>query len=123
MDDNWFDQIKAAYPKRGKGCNYGWPQAFKLIQGHMKDGHSFETILKGTQDYCTGSKLCGNFGTEYIKQASTFFGPGLHFLDEYETEDVEEVRTYRQPEEYSDEQRKADADKAWRELNKLKGVS
>jgi hypothetical protein len=32
------------------------------------------------------------------------------------------VREYRKPEELSDDQRKADAAKAWRDLNRLKGA-
>lgn len=118
LPDDWFDQIKAAYPKRSRGKNYGWPKAYKLLQGHLRQ-HSFETILQGTKDYCEAAKLSGDYGTEFIKQACTFFGPGLHFLDEYE---IGEDRIYRKPEEYTEEQRQADAAKAWAELNRLKGV-
>ena len=109
--DDWFNQLKAEYPKRAKGCGYGWPKAFICIQERMKV-HSFESILEGTKAYCAGTKACGDYGTEFVKQASTFYGPGLHFLDEYETDDVEEVREYRQPEEYTEEQRKIDREKA-----------
>ena len=119
IPDDWFEQIKAAYPKRGKGCGYGWPQAFMLIKTRMSEGHSFESILEGTKAYCKGTKAAGNYGTEFVKQACTFFGPGLHFLDEYETEDQEEVRVYRKPEEYTEEQRKIDAKKADENLAKL----
>lgn len=105
--DDWFNQIKAAYPKRARGCGYEWPKARKLIIEHMKN-YSFEDILSGTRDYCAASKVCGNYGTVYIKQASTFFGPGEHFLDEFECGEPELEHVYRKPEEVSSEQRKRD---------------
>ena len=110
--DDWFEQLKAAYPKRSKGKCYGWPDAFKKIQLHFRDGHSFETILQGTKDYCAASKLSGDYGTEFIKQASTFYGPQLCFLDEYELEEAVPEVKYRKPEELTEEQRKRDAEKA-----------
>ena len=119
IPEDWFKQIKEAYPKRSKGKGYGWPDAFKKIQERMSEGHSFEDILEGTKNYCAGTKLSGDYGTEFVKQASTFFGPGLHFLDEYETEDPEEVREYRKPEVYTDEMRQIDAKKAEENLAKL----
>ena len=119
IPEDWFQQIKKAYPKRSKGKAYEWPKAFKNIQERMREGHSFEDILNGTNNYCAGTKLSGDYGTEYVKQASTFFGPGLHFLDEFETEDVEAVREYRKPEEYTEEMRQVDAKKAEENLAKL----
>ena len=116
LPEDWFSQIKQEYPKRAKGCGYGWPDAFRQAQTRMKEGHSFADLLDGTKNYCAGSKACGNYGTEYIKQASTFYGPGLHFMDEYETEDVEEEREYRKPEVYTDEAKAEDAKKAVEEM-------
>lgn len=96
--EDWFDQLKKAYPKRSKGKAYAWPGAFKQIQKRFKEGRTFEEVLQGTKDYCEATKLSGDYGTEFVKQASTFFGPDLHFLDEFETEDVVPEVRYRRPE-------------------------
>ena len=118
--EDWFKQIKAAYPKRAKGKAYEWPKAFQQLQLRFKEGHSFEDILQGTKDYCAASKLSGDYGGEYIKMASTFFGPGLHFLDEYELEEAVVERTYRKQEEISPEQRSADILAFERDMEKYK---
>ena len=106
--DNWLSLLKAEYPKRSRGKAYGWPDAFKQLQKRFSEGHTFEDILQGTKDYCSASKLSGDYGTEFIKMASTFYGSGLHFMDEYETEDAIPEVKYRRPQELSDEQRQAD---------------
>ena len=104
VPDDWIRQIKNAYPKRGIGCNYEWPKAIQNMQQRMREGHSFADILAGTKNYCLASKQCGNHGSAFVKQASTFFGPGLHFLDEFE---VGEEYKPRQPKEYTEEDRAA----------------
>ena len=108
VPDNWLDLLKSEYPKRSRGKAYGWPDAFKQIQLRFKEGHSFESILQGTKDYCVASKLSGDYGTEFIKMASTFYGKQLCFLDEYELEDAIPEVKYRRPQELTSEQRKAD---------------
>jgi len=108
LPKDYLAQLKAEYPKRAKGKAYGWPEAFKQLQMRFKEGHDFETILQGTKDYCAACRISGDYGSEFVKMASTFYGKQLCFLDEYELEDaVPEVR-YRKPEELSDRQRQAD---------------
>ena len=114
--------LKETYPKRAKGKAYGWPKAFTEIQKRIKEGHSWGDILQGTKDYCAATKLSGDYGTEFIKMASTFYGVGLHFLDEYEFEDaVPEVR-YRKPQELTEEQKAEDIRKWEEQMKRFRGV-
>ena len=110
--DNWLDLLKAEYPKRSKGKAYGWPEAVIRLEGGLIKRFGFEAILQGTKDYCAASKLSGDYGTEFIKMASTFYGKQLCFLDEYELEDAIPEVVYRRPEELSPAQKRIDADKA-----------
>lgn len=119
IPEDWLAQLKAEYPKRSKGKAYGWPNAFKQIQMRFKEGHSFETILQGTKDYCAATKLSGDYGTEFVKQACTFYGQQLCFLDEYELEDATPEIRYRRPTELTDEQKRIDADKGTANLRRL----
>ena len=102
---DWIKQIKTAYPKRAIGCSYEWPKAIQQMQQRMREGHSFDDLLEGAKNYCLAAKQCGNYGSEYVKQASTFFGPGLHFLDEFE---VGEEFVPRQPEVVTNEMKVED---------------
>ena len=107
--DNHLTQLKKAYPKRSRGKAYGWPDAYRQLQKRLAEGHSFETILQGTKDYCAATKLSGDYGTEFVKQACTFYGPQLCFLDEYELEDAAPEVVYRRPEIRTKEQQSEDA--------------
>jgi hypothetical protein len=117
--EDWFTQLKQAYPKRSKGKAYAWPAAFKQLQMRLREGHSFEDILQGTKDYCAATKLSGDYGSEYVKQASTFYGPGLHFLDEYETEDPTPEVVYRRPRELTAEEKQRERLKGENNLRQL----
>lgn len=117
--EDWFSQLKQAYPKRSKGKAYAWPAAFKQLQNRLREGHSFEDILQGTKDYCAATKLSGDYGSEFVKQASTFYGPGLHFLDEYETEDPTPEVVYRRPVELTPEQQEAERRRGEENLRQL----
>jgi len=116
VPDDWLKQLKNAYPKRAIGCNYEWPKAHKLIQERMREGHSFDDILAGTKNYCLASKQCGNYGTPFVKQASTFFGPGLHFLDEFE---VGEEWVPKTPEVVTEKMKKEDQQKWVEDMHRL----
>ena len=90
---DWLEQLKNEYPKRAGG--HGWGHARVRVLARIKEGHAFEQIKDGTsryRHYCTNA---GISGTEFVKQAQTFYGPGLWFLDDYdthqETEDVAEL--------------------------------
>jgi hypothetical protein len=121
MDDEDFKALKAEYPKRARGRGYEWPKAFLQIKKRLAEGHSFDDIMRGTKDYCAASKISGDYGTEFIKMASTFYGPGLHFLDEYELEEPTPEIRYRRPQELTEEQRTADILKFEKDMKRLKG--
>lgn len=86
--DDWIQQLKKAYPKRARGKNYNWPVAIRHLRGHLKN-YPFDMILSGTEEFCKAMKISGDYGTEFIPMASTFYGPQERFLDEYETEGPE----------------------------------
>ena len=83
LPHDWQKLIKLAYPKRR---GQGWKIAFEKIEKHVEDGHTFEDILKGADNY---RRYCAENEIEakYIKMASTFFGPGEWF---YEYDDLDE---------------------------------
>lgn len=116
--------LKEAYPKRAKGNAYAWPAAFKQCEKRMSEGYSFDELLEGTKNYCAGTKADGSYGTCYVKQASTFYGPDLHFLDEFETEDATATAepVYRRPEQISPEQLAEDRRKGEEQLKRLQNV-
>ena len=111
LPEDWVSRLKSEYPKRSRGKNYGWPDAIKKLEGGLLKQYGYDVILQGTKDYCASSKICGDYGTEFIKMASSFYNQ-LGFLDDYETEDVTPEFQYRRPEELSPEQKKRDNDLA-----------
>ncbi|MDZ3934848.1 hypothetical protein UXB74_26715, partial [Escherichia marmotae] len=42
-----------------------------------------ETMLNGVKRYAAWVRFSGNTGTQFVKQASTFFGPDRHFEDSW----------------------------------------
>ena len=67
-----------AYPSRAGGNSRA--AAYKAYVARIREGHSPETLLAGVLRYAEFCRDTGKVGTEYVKQGSTFFGPGLHFL-------------------------------------------
>jgi hypothetical protein len=80
LPEDWFEMVKAAYPKRDGG--QGWPIARRKIECALADGTDFERILLGTRNYAAYCKRTGKVGTEMTMQAQRFFGPGMYW-DEY----------------------------------------
>lgn len=74
-----FDQGWDEYPKRPGNSK---ADALKAWKARLKEGHKPETMIAGVKRYAA---YCKAEKTEpkYVKQAATFFGPGLHFLDEW----------------------------------------
>ena len=81
-DPAWFLEFKSRYPKRANG--YGWRDALKAGEARLKQGHTVEAILTGTDRYASIVRSSGKEGTEYVKLPATFLGPALHFLEAYE---------------------------------------
>ncbi|SAI93490.1 hypothetical protein [Enterobacter hormaechei] len=77
-----FEQAWQVYPKRAGGNPKA--AAFKAWRTRLKDGVSPEIMLAGVKRYAAYVTATGSTGTQFVKQASTFFGPDLHFEEEWQ---------------------------------------
>ncbi|WP_260523977.1 hypothetical protein [Serratia sp. PL7] len=76
-----FETAWRAYPRRpGSPDKHG---AFKAWNARLREGVTSESMLDGTRRYAAFVVATGKSGTEFIKQAKTFFGPSRHFEDEW----------------------------------------
>lgn len=76
-----FEAAWGAYPNRA-GDNPK-PRALKAWTARTMAGYAPETILTGVQRYARFCEMTGKVGTETVKQAATFFGPDLAFLEDW----------------------------------------
>lgn len=74
-----FELVWSIYPKRAGGNSKS--DAFKAWNARIKDGTAAEEIYSGVERYAAFVKFEGNLNTQYVKQAKTFFGPGMHFKE------------------------------------------
>lgn len=74
---NDFEQAWQAYPKRAGGNSKA--AARKARKARIKDGVNTEAMLAGVNRYAGYVRATGSAGTQYVKQAATFFGPDKHF--------------------------------------------
>lgn len=74
-----FELVWSIYPKRAGGNSKF--DAFKAWNARIKDGTAAEEIYSGVERYAAFVKFEGNLNTQYVKQAKTFFGPGMHFSE------------------------------------------
>jgi hypothetical protein len=72
-----FEQAWSLYPKRAGGNSKA--DALKAWNARIAAGIESARMLDGVQRYAAFCKATNKIGTEYVKQAATFFGPGLHF--------------------------------------------
>lgn len=72
-----FETAWQAYPKRAGGNPK--PSAYKAWNARLKDGATPEAMLAGVKRYAAFVVATGKLGSEYVKQAATFFGPDRHF--------------------------------------------
>ena len=78
-----FADAKAAYPKRDGGQN--WVGAEKAWNAHLKARrHTAEEMFEGTLRYADYCEARGKVGTEWVLQASTFFGPSARFTEPWD---------------------------------------
>lgn len=86
MTPEQFKELRQAYPKR-KGDN-GWVECRNRIDTHLENGESWEEMLRGAHNY---RKFCAENqeDTRFIKQARTFFGPNMWWLEWQEMPDDE----------------------------------
>ncbi|MFS1525343.1 hypothetical protein ACL7TT_14730 [Microbulbifer sp. 2304DJ12-6] len=75
-----FTQLWEIYPMRAGGN----PRAGALKSYRtLRKKFPFEPIRAGLVRYARYCEATGDTGTRYVKQAKTFFGPDLHWQDEF----------------------------------------
>lgn len=72
-----FEKVWAVYPKRAGGNSKA--DAFKAWNARIKSGVEPQVLLDGVLRYAAYVEATGRLNTEYVKQASTFFGKSLHY--------------------------------------------
>lgn len=76
-----FETAWQAYPKRAGGNPKA--TAYKHWKARIADGAMADELLAGVQRYASFIRATGKEGTEYVKQAATFFGPDRHFEESW----------------------------------------
>ena len=76
-----LELLKSLYPRRKGG--QGWADTARLVAQHLRQGHDWEAILAGTRAYRDFCDREGLTGTEYVKQAATFYGRGCWWAEDY----------------------------------------
>ncbi|HGV3509914.1 TPA: helix-turn-helix domain-containing protein [Raoultella ornithinolytica] len=77
-----FETAWDAYPKRAGGNSKAG--AFKAWKARLKDGVKPDDMLAGVKRYAAYARATGSVGTQYVKQAATFFGPDRHFEESWQ---------------------------------------
>tara|TARA_R110000868_G_scaffold77797_2_gene222559 strand:+ start:2501 stop:3271 length:771 start_codon:yes stop_codon:yes gene_type:complete len=77
-----WDAVWSAYPKRAGGNSKA--AALKAYTARVRSGVEPSDILAGVQRYARFLAATGKVGTEYVKQAATFFGPDAHWAEPWD---------------------------------------
>ncbi len=77
-----FETAWQAYPKRAGGNPKH--SAYKAWNARLKEGVIPETMQDGVKRYAAFVTATGKSGSEYVKQAATFFGPDKHFNESWQ---------------------------------------
>lgn len=72
-----FELAWREYPKRAGGNSKA--DAFKAWTARVKSGATPHELTDGVRRYAAYVTASGKLNTEYVKQASTFFGPSKHY--------------------------------------------
>lgn len=72
-----FEQAWREYPKRAGGNSKA--DAFKAWTARIKSGATAQELIDGVRRYAAYVTAAGKLNTEFVKQASTFFGPSKHY--------------------------------------------
>lgn len=76
-----FEEFKSIYPDR-EGSQR-WRAAKKACRARLREGHSWTDLLAGAERYRNYCREKNIFGGQFVKQAATFCGPELHFLERW----------------------------------------
>lgn len=77
-----FEEAWQVYPKRAGGNPK--PSAWKAWSARIREGVKPADMLAGVQRYASYVTATGKANSEYVKQASTFFGPDHHFAESWD---------------------------------------
>ncbi|ESM38467.1 helix-turn-helix domain-containing protein [Klebsiella pneumoniae] len=77
-----FETAWQDYPKRAGGNSKA--AAWKAWKARLKDGVKPEVMLAGVKRYAAYVRATGSAGTQYVKQAASFFGPDRHFEESWQ---------------------------------------
>lgn len=77
--DAAFERAWTAYPKRAGGNSK--IEALKAFNARIASGVDPEALVAGTIRYAAFVRAEGNEGSRFVKQAATFYGPGLHYTE------------------------------------------
>lgn len=74
-----FESAWNVYPRRAGGNSKA--DAFKAYRARLREGVTPGDILAGIGRYAGFLRATGKEGSEYVKQASSFFGVGQHYAE------------------------------------------
>ncbi len=77
-----IQELRKVYPKRSGG--QGWGNLREKLPTLLNQGYTPEDIIEGTKRYARWCRASGIEGTSFVKQATTFYGPGLWFDEDYD---------------------------------------
>lgn len=77
-----FETAWQAYPKRAGGNPKA--AAWKHWKARLKEGATPGDMLAGVNRYAAYVRATGSTGTQFVKQAATFFGPDKHFEEDWQ---------------------------------------
>ena len=81
-DDLQFERAWSLYPKRAGGNSKA--AARKAWNARLKAGVSADDMIDGVERYAAFCHATGRTGTQFVRQAATFFGPDLHFEERFD---------------------------------------
>lgn len=85
-----FESSWSKYPKRAGGNSK--KAAHKAWTARIREGVSAETLDAAVQAYAAEMIAKSKVGTEYVKQAATFFGPNEHWREAIQPANVHPIR-------------------------------
>lgn len=77
-----FLDFKIAYPNRAG--DQGWRKALRAAHARIEEGYSWTEMVEGARRYELFARSTGIESTEFVKQAATFLGPDLFFLQSWD---------------------------------------
>lgn len=89
-----FEAAWELYPRRPGNSK---ADAFKAWRARATSGATFETMTDGVKRYAAYCEATDKTGTEYVKLAATFFGPGDHYLADWTVEQPAAKPAAQQP--------------------------